>query len=183
MTMNRSLPAPPRTPRRARRRSHARRLIAAAAIALFATGAAHAQQRYWYDGDQRRALWAEPSLVADFAAKSARKDVLLVPPALAKGEPRTRSPVFRDRADGGGAPRALPGGVILRLRAPLSAGERDALAARHGLASLRELGEGSGLWFAPTAPGLPALELANRLYESGEFATAAPNWWAPRTLK
>lgn len=160
-----------------------RRMIAAAAIASIAAGAAQAQQRYWYDGEQRRALWAEPALVADFAAVTTRKDSLLVPPALAKGDPRARSPVFRDRPGGEGPPRALPGGVILRLREPMSAAQRDALAARHGLASLRELGEGSGLWFAPSAPGLPALELANRLHESGDFAQAAPNWWVPRTRK
>jgi hypothetical protein len=183
MTMDRSPPTPPLSRPRTRVAMRARRLAAAAAIALAAAGAAHAQQRYWYDGEKRRALWAEPSLVADFAAGATRKDARLVPPALAKGDPLARSPVFRDRPGGEGTLRALPGGVILRLREPMSAAQREALAARHGLAPLRELGEGSGLWFAPSAPGLPSLELANRLHESGDFAAASPNWWTPRRLK
>jgi len=44
---------------------------------LLSCAAAHAQQRYWYDGEQRRALWAEASVVADFSVRSAEKSQVL----------------------------------------------------------------------------------------------------------
>jgi hypothetical protein len=48
---------------------------------------------------------------------------------------------------------------------------------------VRELGDDGHAWLVSSAPGLPALELANRLYESGDFLAASPNWWRPRALK
>jgi len=51
---------------------------------LLSCAAAHAQQRYWYDGEQRRALWAEASVVADFSVRSAEKSQVLKPASLDK---------------------------------------------------------------------------------------------------
>ena len=150
---------------------------------LLSCAAAHAQQRYWYDGEQRRALWAEASVVADFSVRSAEKSQVLKPAALVKGGASSHSPVFRDAKERTGATRALPGGVILRFHPSATDGERQQLIARHRLAPVRELGEGSGQWLVHSTPGLPSLELANRLYESGDFAAASPNWWQPRKLK
>ena len=145
--------------------------------------AAHAQQQYWYDGDQRRVLWSEPSLVADFSARSAKKSQIVKPSALAKGDPGRQSPVFRERKEASSAPMALPGGVILRFDPAASTEQQRALMAKHGLQPVRELGDGTGVWLMASEPGLPSLELANRLYESGDFAAASPNWWRPRALK
>jgi len=150
---------------------------------LFCCAAAHGQQRYWYDGDQRRALWAEGSVVADFAARSAEKSRVLKPAALVKGASASESPVFRDAKASGSATRALPGGVIVRFRPSMPEEQRRQLIATHRLEPVRELGEGSGLWLMHGAPGLASLDLANRLYESGDFAAASPNWWQPRRLK
>ena len=159
------------------------RLLFALLWLLAMPWAAHAQQRYWYDGDQRRPLWSEPSLVADFGAHSAEKSRVLKPPALVKGDATLRSPVFRDGSDERSPHRALPGGVIVRFDPSLSADQRAALIVRHRLEVVRELGDGTGVWLVRSAPGLPALELANRLYESGDFLAASPNWWRPRALK
>ena len=43
-------------------------------------------------------------------------------------------------------------------------------------------GQGTLLGFY-TPPGMPALELANRLHASTDFESAEPNWWKPRALK
>lgn len=150
---------------------------------LVSCTAAHAQQRYWYDGDQRRALWAEASVVADFSEHSAEKSRVIKPATLAKGSASSHSPVFRDAKERASTPRALPGGVIVRFRPSTPDEQRAQLIERHRLEVVRELGEGSGQWLVHSAPGLPALELANRLYESGDFAAASPNWWQPRKLK
>jgi hypothetical protein len=109
---------------------------------------------------------------------------VLRPAGLAKGSEATAvSPVFRDRAGGQGQPRALPGGVIVRLREGTGDAARQALFARHGLQPVREQSGGTGAWLVAAPAGLPSLELANRLYESGDFAGASPNWWQPRTRK
>ena len=69
------------------------------------------------------------------------------------------------------------------LKLPVWMSVRDFLAWEPGDGQRYELVDGSGLWLVGSEPGLPSLDLANRLYESGDFAVAAPNWWQPRALK
>lgn len=163
----------------------ARRRAAAAALVLVAVlpCAALAQQRYWYDGAVRRTLWAQPGLVAEFGDGGLEKSRVVKPAALAKDASGPASPVFRDGPGDAGAPRALPGGVVLRLPPGTDDARRQAIFSRHGLNSVRPLGDGGLAWFAWSPPGSASLDLANRLYESGDFASAAPNWWQPRALK
>ena len=163
----------------------ARRRAAAAALVLVAAlpCAALAQQRYWYDGAVRRALFAQPGLVAGFGDGGVEKSRVVKPAALAKEASGSAPPVFRDGPGDTGAPRALPGGVVLRLQPGTDDARRQAIFARHGLNSVRPLGDGGLAWFAWSPPGSASLDLANRLYESGDFAAAAPNWWQRRALK
>jgi len=149
-------------------------------------GPAQAQQRYWYDGGERRLLWAESGLRADFNAAPGTKQSVIQPvigdkPAAPAGT--TDTPVYRDQADAGGRVRALPGGVLLGLRPGTSATARDALLARHGLRLVRPIGDRGDLLLVASPPGDASLDLANRLHESGDFASASPNWWQPRQLK
>lgn len=148
---------------------------------------------HWYDGGKRHALLVDPARVADFSEKSARARVPLRPASQAeKGSaslPAGVSPVFRD-ADAPGRLRALPGGVIVTLKVPPAgndAGAREAQARRElvaaGLEPLRAIDPEARRWLVASPAGLPALELANRLQESGDFESAAPNWWRQRTLK
>jgi hypothetical protein len=181
-------------PRRTRRAQRAARLACGLAVLFGLSGVAFAQQHYWYDGDARRPLWIASDVVADFSASRAEKSRVLRPALLAKGGDPTviaaapagtaaTSPVFRDGRSEKDRPRALPGGVILTLKPGTPEAQRAALFARHGLAQARALGGAGNVWLAETPAGLAALELANRLYESGDFAAAAPNWWQPRALK
>ena len=171
-------------PERRLRARHASATLLAllTAIAIFAPHPASAQQHYWYDGSERRMLWSVPGVSADFSARSAQRHQVLRPSSLIE-KSAPHSPVFRDAPAGAGAERALPGGVIIRLRTGASAQEREVLFARHGVQALRALGDNPDLWLIASPPGLPALDLANRLHESGDFGFAAPNWWRPRALK
>ncbi|RPH67259.1 MAG: hypothetical protein EHM83_01980 [Burkholderiales bacterium] len=147
----------------------------------------HTASAFWYDGGVRRALRVDPAWIADFAtaptAASAKSRSPLKRSIGGKKAletlPAGASPVFRDTA---GSPRALPGGVIVRLRDADRQQARERLAAA-GLVPVRAIDPQERSWLVESPPGLPSLELANRLHEGGEFESAEPNWWRPRTLK
>lgn len=141
-----------------------------------------AQQMYWYDGAVRRPLWAETGVVADFSGETREKSQVIRSSALSKSAGTAQSPVYRDQAQGG-APRALPGGVLLRFKAGGTPAQNDALLARHGLTLTRRIGDGGASVLIDSPPGEASLALANRLFESGDFEAVSPNWWQPRARK
>lgn len=142
------------------------------------------QQRFWYDGEQRREIQLDPDWMVDFrGAKPSleRRAALSGATSAEKAAPLAsgQSVVLRDET---GAARALPGGVIVRLQ------ERDVGAAARlfselGLVPVRPLDPQQRTWLVEAPAGLESLTLANRLHESGRFESAAPNWWRPRALK
>jgi hypothetical protein len=146
-----------------------------------APGAAPAVgKHHWHSGHERRTLTLDRSLQADFSLARPEKSAVLrasggqlkdVPAAL-------QSPVFRDDS---GRPRALPGGVIVVFDAPLSEDVARTTIERHGARIARRIGERT--WLLASDPGMPALELANRLHATGAFAAAEPNWWVERAKK
>lgn len=152
------------------------------APAASATDATH----YWYDGGRRRALRLDETLRADFAAGKAVPAGRMAPggKALDATEPEAAAGtvVFRD-LDSPAVRRALPGGVILTTHAPTDADTLQRRLAPHGLAVSRRLDADGTRWLVETPPGVAGLELANRLHESGDFASAEPNWWRERALK
>lgn len=186
--------------------------LLAAALGLAAIDAAQAAgptSFYWYDGQVRRELWLDSSQVVDFAVKAANGAPLIkssavaaaLPPVANAGTATTSgtatnpsapqkgggadaqkvSPMFRDTT--GAAPtRALPGGVIVTLKQPLAPDEARMFLEQRGLVPVSQIGN-SAMWLVESPAGLESLALANRLFESGEFAGAAPNWWRPRARK
>lgn len=155
-------------------------------VAASAPGSADAAL-HWYDGGRRRGLLVDDRLRVDFIDGKA---VLSDQPARAgkaldaattAGAPAD-STVFRD-ADSPAVKRALPGGVIITTHAPTDAASLDRLLAARGLAVARQLDASGTRWLVETPSGIAALELANRLHESGDFAAVAPNWWRERALK
>ncbi len=156
---------------------------ATTAALLGMASAACAQQVYWYDGATRRPLWAETGVLADFASGGREKSQIVRPAALVKTDGARHSPVFRDHAQAGAASRALPGGVLLTFAPGTGESARQAAFARHGLTVLRDIGPGSGSYLVASPAGEASLNLANKLFESGDFAAASPNWWQPRQLK
>lgn len=89
------------------------------------------------------------------------------------------SEVLRNEA---GSPRALPGGVIVRLHESNRRNAHDILVDA-GLRPVRALDPEQRTWLVESPAGLESLELANRLHESGRFESASPNWWRPRAPK
>ena len=189
-------------------RESASRMIAVAAIALATAQAACAQmppsgasaahgtpaaqtapgadgesaaQRCWYDGPRKRTVRIDPDWVADFRGA---KPSLAPAPASPTGTKSASlapgpSEVLRDET---GEPRALPGGVIVRLHES-DVGNAAARFAGLGLTPLRALDPERRTWLVESPPGLESLALANRLHETGQFESATPNWWRPRALK
>lgn len=146
-----------------------------------AVDAPASQQHFWYDGGQRRTLRVDPAWVADFRgtkpdlARRAGEAGAEKSPTLAAGQ----SEVLRDET---GAPRALPGGVIVRLR-EADRGDPQGAFADAGVTPVRALDPRQRTWLVEAPAGLESLALANRLHESGRFESATPNWWRPRALK
>ena len=95
---------------------------------------------------------------------------------LAKQPNAKVSPVFSDNA-GGGRMRALPGDVIVYLPADWNEAAVQAWARQQSVTIDRKMDIGKNAYVVKTAPGLPALETANRLHASGDVVRAFPNWW------
>ncbi|MFM1988429.1 MAG: hypothetical protein RJA99_1386 [Pseudomonadota bacterium] len=133
----------------------------------------------WHDGAVRRPLVPDPTLEADFTPRADGIPGVLRPAGSApRGASAMVSPVYRDDA---GRARALPGGVLVVLRAPATEDEGRARIERAGAKPVRRLSE--TLWLVEGPVGQGSLELAERLHGSGGFESAQPNWWVERTLK
>lgn len=139
-------------------------------------------ERFWYDGEQRRPLRVDPEWVVDFRNAKAdfeRRDSTHVRSEKADQLDAGVSPLLRDP---NGEARALPGGVIVRLRDGDLADPRKTLADA-GLDPVRPIDPQQRTWLVASPAGLESLALANRLHDSGRFEAVTPNWWRPRALK
>jgi len=132
---------------------------------------------WWHDGSVRRPLTLDMSLEADFGP-AVGTDVIRPARDASAGAGGLVSPVLRDDR---GRLRALPGGVLVVLQAPLPEADARGLLEASGVRPVRALGQ--VLWLVEGPVGLGSLELANRLHTSGRFASAQPNWWVARTRK
>jgi hypothetical protein len=134
---------------------------------------------WWHDGGVRRPLTIDAALEADFTPRVGKDTTVLRPAGLTGKSAATGvSPVLRDDT---GRARALPGGVLVVLRAPLDEASARLALTQAGAVPVRALTD--TLWLVEGPTGLGSLELANRLHDSGRFASAQPNWWVQRTLK
>ncbi|MFT3802455.1 MAG: hypothetical protein QM766_14705 [Burkholderiaceae bacterium] len=180
---------------------------------MTAGGAARAAEpvkTYWYDGTVRRELWIDPQTrtivpaPASSGAEAATGASAASAPALVDKRP-AGSPAPTATAPNlvqrkGGQPAssdtstsattaatpldsALPGGIVVTLREPLPDAQAREFLQAQGLTPRREIGKGSGTWLIDSPAGIETLERANRLYESGVFAGAQPNWYRPLVTK
>ena len=158
----------------------------------------------WHDGKQTRGLWMDPAREAEFpsptglgpaqtgaaygqgsestGARPAGAGATLRPKDLASPGQALRSPLFFDNPSLNGTPRALPGGVLVELKTPADADSARQQLQSDGLSPVRAI-LANRIWLVASPPGLAALELANRLQQSGRYASAQPNWWQPRIPK
>lgn len=141
----------------------------------------------WYDNGRQRHLVPDEKVVVEFghrreAASQPRYEVNGVrmwdkaDPAAARARAAgTTSPLLRDAATG--AERALPGNVIVRLNPDWTAAQVAAWLHANDLREVARLPVGNNVLVVSSPPGLPSLELANRLQQSGTVVSAQPNWW------
>lgn len=132
----------------------------------------------WHDGVRRRALRIDTSLQADFGAGTEGRPVLRAAEVNGRALSALQSAVLVDDA---GQLRALPGGVLLVLKTSQTATAAQLLFNQVGVRPSRQLTD--TLWLIESPAGLASLELANRLHDSGLFASAQPNWWVDRARK
>jgi len=137
---------------------------------------ADASTHTWNDGQRQRRLTLQPDLQADFTPRLDKGGP--IQPGTSTSASALSSPVLRDD---NGQLRALPGGVLVILKAPLQTASARALFAQAGVTPSRQLTD--TLWLIESPAGLASLEMANRLHASGLFASAQPNWWMKRALK
>jgi hypothetical protein len=137
----------------------------------------------WHDGRQTRGLWLDPSREAEFPTRGGGtvqpKDA---PRSANQSTQAQRSPLFFDNSALNGTPRALPGGVLVELKAPTEPDTARLQLESDGLTPVRAI-VGNRIWLVASPPGLAALELANRLQQGGRYASVQPNWWQPRVPK
>lgn len=158
----------------------------------------------WYDGEQKRTVWLDPMLIAEFnpppVSQSQIKAVFPAAQAINTAQPFVRlwrldemltdastvrtlsdkgrfSPVFYDVKAASQTKRALPGGAMVRFQPNWSENQIEQWVRDQRLEIERKLDFADNTYLVKTGPGLEAIETANRLYETGEVIAAAPDWW------
>ena len=136
----------------------------------------------WKDGDRTLKVTLQPDLVLQDESTPTDKDAPKV--ETGKGVIVQKSdttetggqPVFRSPS---GALMTLPGGVLLVLEDAWTEAEVNAFFAKNGIKrdQVSELSYAANGFFVETDPGLPSLELANKLAEQKGVIISSPNWW------
>ena len=167
----------------------------------------------WHDGSEIRKVRMLPGLVAEFGGESPLRSRLKEEVAGAKlqsspshrvriwkipsdeVQPTVRrltspptlsesySPVFRDTTLGAGRLRALPGNVLVTLNSHWTKNQVDAWINRHNLSVVKILSGMPNVILVYTPPGMESLQLANKLYQSGEVEGASPDWWLEHVIR
>jgi hypothetical protein len=143
-----------------------------------------ASAHYWYDGAERKPIAIDAARVVRFAADGKTS---ILPKALSQeknlglSSNETESPLFVEN----GRRRALPGGLIVSLKQVRDAQDAREQLVALGLVPVRMIqGDSQGRnWIVASPAGLETLTIANRLHESGGFASVSPNWWTELSKK
>lgn len=167
----------------------------------------------WYDGRQKRTVWLNPVLVAEFHGSTPEKSLLLKtypassvrsvhrsvriwelpagqfsdtlpdPEELSDPTPSVYSPVFHDAHTESSRMRALPGNVIVYLDPDWDRSKIARWMESRGFEVANKLEIRSNAYVLKTEPGMEALQTANALYESGEVVAAFPDWWLESVMR
>ncbi len=160
---------------------------------------------FWYDGDEKRSVWVNPKLMAEFKLQPetstqlqlryAAKEIdtpssfvrlwkiesdlstKTVARSLNKDVGSQLSPVLHDSASISGAKRALPGNVLVQMRADWSMGQIESWFEMHDLIMIKPLTFAENSFLIESSSGLDSLNTANRIYETGDVVLASPDWW------
>ncbi len=167
---------------------------------------AEPQRYFWYDGDEKRSVWVNPELMAEFKMQTETKiqsnsfdmknkintsasfvgflktenndaSTKAFERSLNKNTNSQFSPVLHDGTPTSGIKRALPGHVLVQMKLDWSPEEINAWFEAHDLIVIKPLTFAPNAFLIQTKPGLDSLYTANRIYETGEVVLASPNWW------
>ncbi len=148
---------------------------------------------YFYDGANRIALTMDSEKWADVkdgvstsirSANSQEKSMIAATKSIVGKSASSStsmaagSPVFKSSFSG--STMALAGGVIVVPKDGDTKAEEN--LSKRGLRIIRKIGA-TGALLVASDQGMASLYLANKLHESGEFASASPNWWRDRVKK
>jgi hypothetical protein len=137
------------------------------------------QAAYYYLNGVRHSLRIDPDRRVDLATGSGTAPKIVHLGRSAKALTGT-TPLLIDTSTQG--EQALPGGVLVTFKPGTSAQLALATLRAHGVSNASAV-VGAEVWMVPSDSGLTALNLANRLHESGDFLAAEPNWWRKRRTK
>ena len=134
----------------------------------------------WQDGDDTRTVRLQSSLAVTPGSGEDDGRASVVPRSE-QGAGAGSLPVFRS---GSGARMTLPGGILLLLDPDWDEARIDQFFAEHQISRDRvsERAFGENAFFVETAPGFPALELANALAGQPGVLVSSPNWKREATL-
>lgn len=166
----------------------------------------------WHDGEREHRVWMDPSLIAEvnpaastgstLAQATVHADIKtggqtvrywklgegasaesMLKQMAADRVPGNFSPVWHDSPSTEGPLRILPGNIVVILDPNWSQETVSQWVERRQLRILSRLPFGPNMLLIQSDAGLPALELANNLYRSGEVKAAFPDWLAQKTVK
>lgn len=165
------------------------------------------QQYTWYDGNQKRSVWVNPNLMAEFnvptkeatVKSSSTSNLTTQMPFVrfieietdtnalqtsGKSQEKTqRSPVLHNTASTTGPKRALPGNVIVQMQHNWSQEKIERWFKQYNLTAIKPLTFAPNAFLIQSKAGLESLNLANKLYETGDVVLASPNWWQERVKR
>ena len=166
----------------------------------------------WHDGDREHRIWMDSNLIAEVAPRgtqhpslgqaTVRADVRTGAQSVRYWQldsnatadqtlkklatdhvPGRFSPVWHDSPSADGPIRILPGNIIVILDQDWNEEAVTRWLERHQLRMVSRLPFGPNMLLIESDAGLPALQLANQLYSSGEVKAAFPDWLSQKTLK
>ncbi len=156
----------------------------------------------WYDGSTQRKIRTQPNLLVEFKEPGDKQSQVkdLYPEAVdvspestgvkiwqldasTVADATTRikndapgsmvSPLFQ----ASGQRRALPGNIVVHFNPNWNEAQIKEWITKQGLEIDSKASFGTNIYVISSEPGLESLQVANRLYETGEVAAASPNWW------
>ena len=136
----------------------------------------------WLDGDRTRRVWLQNDLVLEERGQAPDDQVILrfggdqdIVNREGRHDGVETQPVFRSES---GDVMTLPGGVLLVLDPTWDDQAVKAFFAAHGIPKSRveDQAFAANAFLVDTPPGLPSLELANRLAGEDGVVVSSPNW-------
>ncbi len=136
----------------------------------------------WLDGDRTRRVWMQTDLVLEERGQAPDDQVVLrfggdqdIVNREGRHDGVETQPVFRSES---GDVMTLPGGVLVVLDPTWGHQAVQAFFGAHGIPETRveDQAFAANAFLVDTPPGLPSLELANRLAGEDGVVVSSPNW-------